>query len=111
MRRSGHGSWWVLNHPDIWEREDVGRQVTAGETYAPRFVPPYPGVWRLQAHVGSQYHCRDVSNGDFRFTSPAAGQLDYLLMYLYDRTADTPRGVTTPMDVYRDVSCAEAGTC
>jgi len=37
----------------------------------------------------------------FTFKSPVAGTLDYLLIYLYDRTENTPNGVFTPMGVYR----------
>ena len=36
------------------------------------------------------------------FRSPSDGKLDYLLMYLWDRTAKTPKSVWAPMDVYRE---------
>ena len=38
----------------------------------------------------------------FTFRSPVKGTLDYLLMYLWDRTEKTPATVWTPMDVYRE---------
>jgi hypothetical protein len=37
------------------------------------------------------------------FDSPATGQLEYVLFYLYDRTEETPKQVWTPMDLYREV--------
>jgi len=39
----------------------------------------------------------------FTFRSPAKGTLDYLLIYLWDRTEQTPKSLWTPMDVYREV--------
>jgi len=38
----------------------------------------------------------------FTFRSPDDGKLDYLLIYLWDRTDKTPKSVWTPMDVYRE---------
>jgi hypothetical protein len=38
----------------------------------------------------------------FRFRSPADGTLDYILVYLWDRTDQTPSGLWTPMAVYRE---------
>jgi hypothetical protein len=38
----------------------------------------------------------------FRFRSPADGVLDYILVCLWDRTEQTPTGLWTPMDVYRE---------
>jgi hypothetical protein len=36
------------------------------------------------------------------FRSPAAGMLDYVVVYLWDRTEQTPRSLWTSMDVYRE---------
>ena len=38
----------------------------------------------------------------FTFTSPVEGELEYVIMYLYDRTDETPKGLHTPMDIYRE---------
>jgi len=38
----------------------------------------------------------------FTFRSPVKGTLDYLLVYLWDRTEQTPKSLWTPMDVYRE---------
>jgi len=41
-----------------------------------------------------------VAGQPFSFRSPLKGTLDYLLVYLWERTDATPQGVWTPMDVY-----------
>ena len=38
----------------------------------------------------------------FTFRSPVKGKLDYVLVYLWDRTDQTPKSLFTPMDVYRE---------
>ncbi len=120
----------VLNHRDCWKREDVNRPINAGATYASTFRAPYAGKWRLIAFVvqqknytprppvkappipssfripikGRYYSCTVEVKGPgerFRFKSPVKGTLDYLLMYMLDRTRRTPAGVFTPMDIYR----------
>lgn len=50
------------------------------------------------------FHSRVKMEADqpFTFHSPVKGTLDYLLMYLWDRTDKTPKSVWTPMDVYRE---------
>jgi hypothetical protein len=55
----------------------------------------------------------DVKNPgqQFTFTSPVAGTLDYLLMYLQDRNANTPSDVFTPMDVYRQAIQGKLAKC
>lgn len=43
----------------------------------------------------------------FTFRSPVRGALDYILVYLWNRTEGTPKSLFTPMDVYREA--VEAG--
>jgi hypothetical protein len=45
----------------------------------------------------------------FTFRSPVEGTLDYLLMYMLDRTERTAPDVFTPMDVYRQGILGEPG--
>ena len=49
----------------------------------------------------AEYFTKDVYDGKFTFKSPKDGWLDYVIMYMYDRTKDTPKDVFTPMDQYR----------
>lgn len=108
----------ALTYPNTWHREQVDRSIKAGENYASSWKPPYPGRWRLTARVAkrrydqgfdydgitefkAQYFSADVYDGKFTFISPFDGHLDYLIMYLYDRTAETPAEVQTPMDQHR----------
>ena len=53
----------------------------------------------------------DTAEADFTFTSPVSGKLEYLVMYLYDRTEETPKDISTPMDVYRETIGGGAGRC
>lgn len=121
----------VLNAKDCWQREDVNQPIRAGRTYTSTFEAPYPGKWRVIAYVvreddytprpavtsgdipdsfrtpiDGKYHYRTVevkrAGERFVFKSPVSGTLDYLLVYLLDRTGRTPREVFTPMDVYRE---------
>jgi hypothetical protein len=44
----------VLNDKDNWKREDVGREMQVGETYATRFKAPYAGEWKLVARLAGE---------------------------------------------------------
>jgi len=58
-----------------------------------------------QAELGRYIHERvriDEPGQPFVFKCPADCTLDYILVYLWDRTDRTPQAVWTPMDVYRD---------
>jgi len=101
-----------------WYREHPDKPIKKGETWTSPWKPPYPGRWRMTARVAerrydqgfkydgkttfpARYFSKDVHGGQFTFTSPADGHLDYVLMYMYDRTEATPTEVLTPMDQYR----------
>lgn len=101
-----------------WHRDDVDRSIKKGETYTSTWKPPYPGKWRMTARVAEKkynqgfnydgktkfpasYFSKDVFDGVFTITSAIDGHLDYVIMYMYDRTKDTPPDVYTPMDQYR----------
>ena len=71
------------------------------------WTPGYPGKWRIVGCVDGQYYTNelvvtDTSDDSFSFTSPVSGTLEYLITYMYDRTADTPGDISTPMDIYRE---------
>ena len=106
----------VVNSPGSWHPEIVGtplkdgkvdgKPVEAGEEYTCTWRPPYAGKWRMTARMGTgKYYSQQVvmDEGDeFVFTCPVAGKLEYIILYLYDRTGETPPEVGTPMDIYRE---------
>ena len=101
-----------------WNREELGIPVKAGEVYKSNWKPPFPGHWRMTIRIAekkytmgwkydgktrfkAKYYSKDVYDGNFSFKIPEDGILDYVLMYIYDRTKETPPEVFTPMDQYR----------
>ena len=85
------------------------RRVT-GSPFSPggRWWPMYPGKWRMIGRINGQYYTQektvtqaDVGQSNFTFHCPAAGTLEYIVFYLYDRTDQTPRNLHTLMDIYR----------
>lgn len=126
----------ALSYKGVWEREDIVKPIAAGGTYTSKFAAKYPGKWRVigfvateknykprervatrnipesyKAPIKGKYHYSTVeikkAGEKFTFKSPVAGTLDYLLIYLYDRTENTPKGVFTPMGVYREAILGE----
>jgi len=107
---------------DKWQRYE-GSFTTAADTrkvalfirvYADRRdAPEGATIWVDDVFLGraskttpTRYFHSRVTVGagrPFTFRSPTDGRLDYLLVYLWDRTSQTPRDVWTPMDVYRQV--------
>jgi hypothetical protein len=58
-----------------------------------------------EAEIGRYLHDRvrvDEAGQSFTFKSPVDCLLDYILVYLWDRTEKTPEVLWTPMDVYRE---------
>ncbi|NQT54215.1 right-handed parallel beta-helix repeat-containing protein [bacterium] len=102
----------VLNSKDNWKREDVGRRLAAGETYRTKFRAPYPGLWKVVARLDGRYvHSRvEVRRAGekFAFQSHAGGLLDYVLVYLWDRTPDARPSIYAPMDVYGEAILGKA---
>ncbi|MCK4625488.1 MAG: hypothetical protein KAV00_09285 [Phycisphaerae bacterium] len=108
---------WYRDHPD--------RPIKKGEVYTCKWKPPYPGKWRMTVRVAekkydqgfkydgktkfpAKYFSKDVTvsknstnDGNFTFKSPIDGWLDYAIIYMYDRTKETPHDILTPMDQYR----------
>ncbi len=71
--------------------------------------PTYAGKWRIISRIGGKYYTSEITidkagvgKKRLAFKPPASGKLDYVLIYLYDRTKETPRNVYTPMDIYRE---------
>ena len=88
------------------------REIADGEAYTSQFKAPYAGKWKMVARLENRF-IHSVVEADaqeaFTFKPPAAREyeptkwhLDYLLVYLWDRTDKTPKGLWTPMDVYRE---------
>ena len=129
----------VLNQKDNWKREDVLQPIVTGASYTSAFQAPCAGKWRLIAFVAQEpdYKARPrvkappipasfgipikgkychatteiAAPGErLTFKSPVDGTLDYLLIYLLDRTENTPADVFTPMDVYRQAILGKKGT-
>ena len=106
----------VVNSPGSWHPEIVGtplrdgkvdgKPVEAGEKYICTWRPLYAGKWRMTARMGTgAYYSQQVvmDKGDeFVFVCPVVGKLEYIILYLYDRTEKTPPEVGTPMDIYRE---------
>jgi hypothetical protein len=113
--------------PGYWHYQRIGRDVKKGERvtvnwhvayqrecrgspFKPGGVwrPLYPGRWRLIACIDGRYHTIPITITEegtkstrLTFESPEAGNLEYVVFYLYDRTEETPKNVWTPMDIYR----------
>ena len=76
----------------------------------PAQLPAGATIWVDDVFVGPvaemtparNFHSRvEMEVGQpFTFRSTGKGKLDYLLMYLWDRSDKTPKSVWTPMDVY-----------
>jgi hypothetical protein len=73
--------------------------------------PLYPGRWRLVACINGRYHSVPVTvtpaqtaSASLILDSPATGELEYVLFYLYDRTDETPKNIWTPSDIYREAT-------
>ena len=119
-----------VHYKDYWHYQKIGQSVQASVPYAGSWqrayeralphglypvgspwTPGYPGQWRLVGSVDGNYYVNEVTITDtnddtFTFVSPVDGTLEYVVMYLYDRTEGTPDDVTTPMDVYREAIAA-----
>lgn len=99
----------ALRFPDNWKREDVGETITTGDSYTSTFTAPYAGLWRIAGvfaddewSITNRVSEVTVAAGaHFTYVSPRDGTLEYLLVYMIDRSADTPTDVFTVMDIYR----------
>jgi len=95
----------LLNHAGIFHFEEVDQVIHETEEYTSEWPTAYGGRWRLNARIDGNYYTSELNVAAGRrlsFTSPVDGTLEYIIMYLYDRTGDTPPDITTPMDVYRE---------
>jgi hypothetical protein len=113
----------VVNSPGTWHPEIVGtplsegkvdgKLVEAGEKYTTQWRVPYSGLWRMTARMGKGTYFSqqmEASEGSaLTFTCPVSGKLEYLILYLYDRTEETPPEVGTPMDIHRETILASTG--
>ncbi|MCK4625286.1 MAG: hypothetical protein KAV00_08255, partial [Phycisphaerae bacterium] len=105
----------ALNNLGNWHFEKVAKKIRKADKYTVAWKPKYPGLWRMVGCVGEgdvhdfrfKHYSFDVRVDDpekdrFVFKSPATGWLEYVVVYLYDRTERTPKNISTPMDVYRE---------
>jgi len=105
-------SSWKPPYPGVWR---MSGRVTDGksEYYRDSGTPAEsdPSVV-LSARVDDEHYTNTIvvkpgAKNPFTFTSPVAGELEYVIMYLYDRTDETPAGMSMPMDIYRQTILSE----
>jgi len=110
-RNVRRGERVTVNWRVVYQRERRGAPFKSGEIWRPL----YPGKWRLIACIDGRYHTvpititKDGTNSTLTFECPSAGNLEYVVFYLYDRTDETPGDVWTPMDIYRETMKGEGG--
>lgn len=92
----------LLANQGNWHFERIGRIYSSSGQYISDWEPPYPGRWRLTGRVRGRYRTNDVTGDHFAFACSWSGTFEYLFMYLYARTRDTPADIVTPMDIYRE---------
>jgi hypothetical protein len=100
-------SSWKPPYPGVWRM--TGRVTDGKSKYYPDSGTPAesnPSVVR-SARADDKYYTNTIvvkqgAENRFTFTSPVEGELEYVIMYLYDRTDETPKGLHTPMDIYRE---------
>lgn len=110
-----------------WHFQNINQSITAGvpftgtwtraydrllpyETVHPGvgspWIPGYPGKYRITGCVNGEYYTEEIDivtpDVNFSFTSPVSGTLEYLIIYMYDSTVNTPGDLYTPMDIYRE---------
>jgi hypothetical protein len=96
----------TLNWRVAYERQIVSSPFQPGSAWRPL----YPGKWRLIACIDGRYYTIPITvttaqtaSTSLSFASPATGKLEYVIFYLYDRTKETPKRVSTPADMYGEV--------
>jgi len=99
-RQSIEVNWHVA-----YERQIRSSPFKPGGTWCPL----YPGKWRLVASIDGRYYtipitvtAAQTTSTSITFDSPATGKLEYVLVYLYERTEQTPEDIWTPGDIYRE---------
>jgi len=92
----------LLDDQDNCHFERISRIYSSSGQYISDWKPPYPGTWRLGGRVRGRYRINDVTGDHFTFACSWSGTFEYLHMYLYARTEDTPADVVTSMDIYRE---------
>ena len=112
-----NGQW---NH-SYWLFRSINQNLNAGTVYSnwrvdfrrsPKYgqtwTPQYPGIYRLIGKVNGNYYTQEVNltstTTPLQFTMPVNGNLEYVLIYLYDRNTNTPLDISTVMDIYRETN-------
>ena len=110
-----HAYW---NYQNIKETLSAGAkfsnwQITFSRSpkYHDEWKPVYPAVYRLIGKINGDFYTQELDvtdiNAPVEFTMPVAGTLDYVLIYMYDRNANTTSDISTPMDIYRETIQAD----
>ncbi len=101
----------TLNWRIAYTRQITSSPFKPGGTWCPM----HPGKWCLVACVEDRYYtvpitvsAAQAASTSLTFESPATGNLEYVIFYLYDHTGETPKQVCTPMDIYRETVAKDA---
>jgi hypothetical protein len=100
-------AYTVLPYANSFYAISPNTGVSLGSIYTvSSWIPTIPGKYRMTGKFEKsfgifEYKTVTVENNNFALSSPTAGTLRSVVIYLYDRTASTPTDILTPMDVYR----------
>jgi len=102
-------SSWEPPYPGVWRM--TGRVTDGKSQYYPDSGTPDksdPSVVH-SGRVDDKYWTNTIlvkpgAKNPFTFTSPVEGKLEYVIIYLYDRTGQTPKDLATPIDIYREAT-------
>jgi len=107
-------SQWKPPYPGVWRM--TGRVTDGKSDYYPDSGTPNKSdpSTVYSARVDDKHYTNTIvvkqgAQNPFSFASPVAGRLEYVIMYLYDRTGQTPKDLATPMDIYRETQAINGG--
>lgn len=103
----------------FWNYQNINQYLTQGTIYSdwlitfsrsPRYhedwTPLYPGIYRLIGRIDDNFYTQEIDlmniNNPLEYTMPVSGNLEYVLIYMYDRNTNTPNTISTPMDIYHE---------
>ena len=103
----------------FWNYQNINQYLTQGTSYSdwlitfsrsPRYhedwIPLYPAIYRLIGRIDDNFYTQEIDltniSNPLEYSMPVSGNLDYVLIYMYDRNTNTPDTISTPMDIYRE---------
>ncbi len=99
------GKDFAINWKYVHQRQVDGCPFAPGGAW----WPMYAGQWRLVSSIDGRHYTTPIpidKNGigqkSLVVRPAASGNLEYVMFYLYDRSADTDKKVWTLQDIYRD---------